>query len=263
MFNPWVIPIGFAGGILAGYLGIGGGPIFVPTLFFFMASVTPENLIPKVSVATSSGAIVFTAIASSLRHLQLGHVEVGLFIRLAIGALIGGFFGGYAVRIMPPQVLTAVISVVLFLAALRMVTSMERHEKHLKGMKLWWLTPAGIGIGVLSATVGIGGGIMAVPILAGVLCLRTKKAAGTSAAFTLALAVSSVIGHIFWGQGVDGLPKGSLGFVNVPFALMLGLPAAGGAIVGAGLHRRFEPKFFRWIFAAILVLVASKIAFFD
>lgn len=262
MFNLWVIPIGFAGGILAGYLGIGGGPIFVPTLFFFMASVTPENLIPKVSVATSSGAIVFTAIASSLRHLQLGHVEVPLFARLAVGALIGAFFGGFIVRVLPAQVLTAVIAVVLFLAALRLITSKEKDEEQLK-CRLWWLTPVGIFIGAVSATVGIGGGVMAVPVLACVLCLRPKKAAGTSAAFTLALAVSSVIGHIFWGQGVDGLPKGSLGFVNVPFALMLGLPAAGGAIVGAGLHRRFEPKFFRWIFAAILVLVASKIAFFD
>jgi uncharacterized membrane protein YfcA len=261
--NLLLIPIGFAAGIFAGYLGIGGGPIFVPILFFALANRCPEEVLPKISVATSNGAIIFTGIGSAVRHWQLGHVEIEYFLRLALGALIGAFFGGYIISVLPSQMLTSLIAVVLFLAAVRVATAKERSFKNLSDRNFWWLTPAGILIGAISSTVGIGGGILSVPILAGVVGLRTRNAAGTSSAITFVLSLGSLIGHIYWGKDFTELSRGFVGFVNIPYALMLGVPAAVGAVLGAGLHKRFEPKFFKWIFAAVSAVVAGKIAFFD
>ncbi len=143
-----------------------------------------------------------------------------------------------------------------------MLNSKEVPDSHLREMKLWWLPFVGVFIGLISSTVGVGGGIFVVPFLAGVIGLKTKNAAGTSAAMTVVVSSSSVLGHIFWGRGVPGLIEGCAGFVFVKYALLLGMPAVFGALIGAGFHKKFEPKVFKWIFAALLIAVAIKIAIF-
>ena len=262
MIEYLLVPIGFVAGILAGYLGIGGGGMFVPVLFFFIAGNCPNDLLPKLSVGTSKGAIIFTAVAGAFRHWQLDHINWRFWGRLALGASIGAFFGGIIVRSIPGGTLTYIISAVLILAAVRMLNSKEVSESHLREMKLWWLPYVGVFVGLISSTVGVGGGIFVVPFLAGVIGLKTKNAAGTSAAMTVVVSSSSVLGHIFWGRGVPGLPDGCAGFVFVKYAFLLGIPAVFGALIGAGLHNKFKPKVFKWIFAALLITVAIKIAFF-
>lgn len=227
-----------------------------------MAGLCPKGLLPKLSVGTSKGAIVFTAFAGATRHWQLDHIKWRFWTKLAVGALLGAFFGGLIVRTLSGRTLTYVISAVLLLAAVRMLNSKEIPDRHLREMSLWWLPLAGVFIGLISSSVGVGGGIFAVPLLAGMIGLKTKNAAGTSAAMTVVVSSSSVIGHIYWGQGVPGLPEGSAGFVYVKDALLLGIPAVFGALIGAGLHKKFEPRIFKWIFAALLVAVAIKIVLF-
>jgi len=257
-----LVPIGFTAGILAGYLGIGGGGIFVPILFYCLAGTCPDDLIPKLSVGTSKGAVIFTGLAGAIRHWQLKHISFPVLVRLAFGAFIGAFFGGFVVKSLPGGVLTYAIAIVLFIAALRMITAKSSNRETAGQRALWWLPIAGLSIGLVSAAVGIGGGIFAVPLMAGILGMETKHAAGTSAAMTVVVSSSAIVGHMFWGCGIPGRPVGSIGFVYLPDALALGIPAALGALIGAGLHKKFEPKVFKWIFAGLLIIVAVKIALF-
>ncbi|RKZ29392.1 hypothetical protein DRQ36_08815 [bacterium] len=257
-----LVPIGFAAGILAGYLGIGGGGIFVPVLFFCFSGLCSAELVPKLSVGTSTGAVLLTGLSGAFRHWQLGHIDLSFFLRISAGALVGAFFGGLVVCHLPADILRIVIGIVLFIAAFRMVTYAKRDDSSFNERKPWWLVPIGVVVGLIAATVGIGGGILAVPILAGILGLNTKRAAGTSAAMTVVLSVGAIVGHILWGQGVPGRPPGSFGFVVIADSLILGIPAAAGAAIGAGLHRKFEPNIFRVVFALLLVAVGIKIIFF-
>ncbi len=261
MESIFLIPIGFLAGILAGYLGIGGGGIFMPVLLFFLAGSCSLELLPKLSVGTSKGAIVFTGLAGAIRHWRLSHISIPVWAWLSPGALLGAFFGGLVIKKLPGGVLTVVIGIVLFIAAIRMVTLKFSSEEADYKKARWWLPLAGFVIGIVSATVGVGGGIFAVPLMAGVLGMKTERAAGTSSAMVVVTSTSAVIGHIFWGMNIEGRPPDSLGFVCIPEALLLGIPAAIGAMIGAGLHKKFKAGVFKWVFAGLLAIVAIRIVF--
>jgi len=258
----FLIPIGFIAGVIAGYLGIGGGGVFVPVLFYlcFLGNCAPD-LVPKLSVGSSIGAVVLTGAAGAIRHWQLSHVSAPILIKTAIGAVVGAFFGGLTVCYLPGNTLRIIIGIVLLIAAARMITNRTQYIGELGEKAPWWLIPAGVGIGIIAATVGVGGGILAVPFFTGILKLKTKRAAGTSAALTLILGLSAIVGHLIWGSGVPNRPPGSVGFVVIQNSLALGIPAAFGAVLGAGFHKKFAPKVFKIVFALLLVVVGIKMLF--
>lgn len=107
----------------------------------------------------------------------------------------------------------------------------------------------GIGLvaGVLSALMGVGGGILVVPALTVLLGFPIKVATGTSLVAITATALT--------GAAVYGL----LGYVDVGSALLLGLPAAVGVLFGAQLQQRLSGDTVQLAFAAFLVAVAGAL----
>ncbi len=227
-----------------------------------MASYCPVELLPKMCVGTSMGAVLLTSLAGAVKHWRLGHVSGGVWLRLSIGALVGSFAGGYIVRCLPADILKTIIGAVLILTALRMALSKKTGDGERQEDAPWWLVSMGIGIGVLASTVGIGGGILAVPLLIGLLGMRTKRAAGTSSAMTAVLSAGAIAGLMLWGGSVPGRPEGCIGFVSIGNALMIGVPGAIGAVLGAGLHEKIEPGIFKIVFVLFLIVVGLRIIIF-
>jgi uncharacterized membrane protein YfcA len=119
---------------------------------------------------------------------------------------------------------------------------------------------AGIGIGVLSAVVGIGGGSMTVPLLVwqGVAPVR---AVGTSAACGFAIAVASALGFVYGAHAVGAtLPPGSLGFVYLPAALGCAVASVLVAPLGVKLAHALSGDTLKRVFAAFLVLMGVAVA---
>ncbi|MCD6502304.1 sulfite exporter TauE/SafE family protein [bacterium] len=254
-----IILIGLFIGLLAGYLGIGGGAAYLPVLFYFLAPNCSAELLPKLCVGTSMGAVWLTSIAGTARHWRLGHISKTVWAKLSAGALVGSFAGGYIVRCLQGRILQTIIGAVLLLAAAKMAMSRGEKGKEAEERSPWWLVFAGLGIGLVASTVGIGGGILAVPLLVGFLGMRTERAAGSSAAMTAVLASGAMVGLMFFGGSVASRPNGSIGFVSVKSALLLGVPGAIGALLGAGLHGRLKPDVFKIVFALFLAVVGLKI----
>lgn len=248
-------------GILVGYLGIGGGVAFVPILFFIFAPRYSPDIVPKLAVGTSLGAVVFSTIAGTIRHWQLGHVVFKAFLMIAIGAVLGSFCGGLIVSLIPGAFLKRVIGAILITAAIWMVLYRPNYTGAEEGHPKWWLIPAGFAMGVIASTVGIGGGMFAVPILSIYIKLDPKHSAGTSSAIAFVLSVCAVVGHVFWGSKA-GMPEEAFGYVMVKEAVFLGIPAAIGAILGAGLHRKVKPAFFKYAFSLLLIIVGFRILIF-
>ena len=67
---------GLISGFIAGLLGVGGGIIIVPTIYFILLYLGyPSSYVMHVSVATSLGVIVFTSISSIRSHMKLNNVD--------------------------------------------------------------------------------------------------------------------------------------------------------------------------------------------
>jgi uncharacterized membrane protein YfcA len=118
-----------------------------------------------------------------------------------------------------------------------------------QGRERWLLLGAiGVGAGFFAALFGVGGGIVMVPLLIGLLAYDAHSATATSLAaiiFTSALgaAVYAWRGHLEWRE-----------------ALLVGLPAVAGLLVGLQIKERLSSRALTLAFAVVLVGVAVKLA---
>ena len=113
--NYWLVPIGgFFAGIASGLLGVGGGIINVPFLTYLGLPI-------HYAVATSSFAIVFTALAGALKHYAMGNVETQWLVLLVPGLIIGAQLGAGIARRTKASSLKKAFAIVMFLLALRMI----------------------------------------------------------------------------------------------------------------------------------------------
>jgi uncharacterized membrane protein YfcA len=117
---------------------------------------------------------------------------------------------------------------------------------------------AGLGIGAISALVGIGGGSMTVPLLVwrGVAPVR---AVGTSSACGVVIGLSAAAGYASAGH-VAGMPAASLGYVVLPAAIGIALASIAMAPFGVALAHRIRPVLLKRIFAAFLLAMAAVLA---
>ena len=102
----------------------------------------------------------------------------------------------------------------------------------------------GLVAGFMSALFGVGGGIVVVPLLILLLAYTPHVATGTSLA---AIAVTALAGTITFAVA---------GEVELAHALLVGLPAAAGATLGATLQQRVRARELSYLFAAFLVVIA-------
>jgi uncharacterized membrane protein YfcA len=122
------------------------------------------------------------------------------------------------------------------------------------------MTLAGGIIGLVSSWVGIGGGTLSVPFQT--WCnVGLHRAIGTSAAIGLPIALAGMVGYMLSGQAASGLPPWSLGFVYLPAFLAIALGSGLTAPLGARLAHRLPVARLKKIFAALLYLLAVRMAY--
>ena len=117
---------------------------------------------------------------------------------------------------------------------------------------------AGTVIGFVSSIVGIGGGSLTVPLLV-TNGIAPVRAVGTSSACGVVIALSSAVTYGSLSPSVD-MPIGSVGFVNVPVALLIAVASIMAAPLGAKWAHRLPAARLKQIFAGFLLLVAALLA---
>jgi uncharacterized membrane protein YfcA len=230
-------------GILAGLLGVGGGIVLVPVLdMAFGAAGVPVELRMHLAVGTSLASIVPTALSSARAHRRRSAIDHRVAGSWAVAVAAGAALGAWIASRVSGAVLSAVFGVVALLAGLRMIGGggADGGDAPRRPGSRKWL-PLPVGIGTVSAMMGIGGGTLSVPALMA-LGLPVHRAVGTSAWLGLWIALPAAAGFALSGWGRPGLPAFSAGYVNL-MALAVLLPATvlaapWGAKLAHGLSRR-------------------------
>ena len=157
---------GALAGFLAGLLGIGGGMVLVPALIFsFEAQGVSPSVLTHLAIGTSLASIVLTSISSVRTHHAQGGVDVELFKRLAIGLVIGSWFGAQIAHALPARTLQLIIGIFAVWTGLRMFRGSKPMAADAPTPSATELNIVGGVIGVASAIFGIGGGSLMVPYL--------------------------------------------------------------------------------------------------
>lgn len=248
-------------GILAGLLGVGGGIVIVPVLYFlFQTFGANADVSMFVAVGTSLATIIATSISSVRSHHKKGAVDWPLLKKWAPGVVIGVIAGTVFASFLEGQVLTVIFSILAFVVALRMLLSKNgaHFADGLPGQPLEFLFA--FIIGSLSVMVGIGGGSISVPILSA-YNYPMRKAVASASGIGLVIAVPGALGFIVAGWGASGLPVGSLGYVNLlGFAVIVPMTVL-CAPLGAKIAHNVNPVYLRKGFAVFLLLTSVKMMY--
>ena len=249
---------GLVSGTLAGLLGVGGGIVIVPILFaVFPLFGIPETIQMKLAVATSLATIIPTSIQSARKHYAKGAMDVALLRSIWPAMLAGVALGTFLAVYVKGEGLTAVFAVVALMVALNMgFTGVE--------FKITDSVPEGppraalgIGIGAVSAMMGIGGGTLGVPLLS-MFGAPIRSAVATASAFGLIISIPATVGFIWGGWSDPLLPPWSLGYVNlIGFALIA--PASILATPwGVHLAHTIPPLWLKRAFAVFLLITSLR-----
>lgn len=120
----WVVcgMIGFVAGTLGGLLGVGGGIVMVP------AFLNVLGMSARQAIGTSMGVILFTAISASLRHHQLGNLDLRVVVPVALLSMCGAYVGATLTSRVPERTLRMVFAAFLVVTAIDMFHRAWRME---------------------------------------------------------------------------------------------------------------------------------------
>lgn len=247
-----LLATGVVAGIIAGLLGVGGGIVIVPVLYYMFSGLgLDQDVLMHVAVGTSLATILATGTSSARAHWKKGSVDLDLLKRwwwaIALGVLGGATLAGNV----SGGTLTIVFGVVALLVSANMLFRRNGAAiaESLPGAPLKELM--GILIGGISVMMGIGGGTLGVPILT-LFNYPIRKAVGTAAAIGLIIAVPGTLMSIYFGLGAEGRPPLSFGYVNL-IGFILIIPASTlTAPLGAKIAHAIDPSKLKLVFALFL-----------
>ncbi len=246
----WFILIvtGLISGILAGLLGIGGGVILVPMLVTL-------GILPVQAVATSSLAILITAISGTIENYRQGYIDFKKVIYLGFPAIITSQIGVYFANLFAGYILLGAFAILLIINIflLELKQSLVGSEKDL--IQKPKISPfvarifTGSSAGILAGLFGVGGGVIMVPLQILLLEEEIKQAIQTSLAVIMITGLSSAFGHAL---------KGNVLFLE---GVILGI----GGLLGAQIGTRFLPqipdKYISLIFRGFLGILSLYMLF--
>lgn len=257
--------VGVLIGILSGLLGIGGGTIMVPV--FRLAF----GLSPLVSTATSLFTIIPTSISGAVSHLKGKTCVAALGVAMGVGGALTSPVGVWLASVSPAWLVMLAAALIIGYSAVNMLIKAAKApagkgaaparaaaegESHaapapsvppvpqLSRKQLLIGVAIGLGAGLMSGYVGVGGGFIMVPLMLSLIRIPMKLASGTSLIAILILAIPGTIENGIAGN-IDYLVGFSVAVGSIP-----------GAILGARLVKRVSERVLRFIFGGFLIVAA-------
>lgn len=249
---------GLVGGVLAGLFGIGGGAVLVPVLVEAFAILgIAEAVRIHLAVGTSLGIVLPTAIVSCRGHAARKAVDWRHLKQWAIPVLLGVALAGLLAARLSGEALRLVFAAIAFVVGIRSLFGFSswRLGSDLPGEP--WRSLHGAGIGLASALMGIGGGVInnTYMILYG---RPVRQAVATSSGLGLLVSVPGIIGYALAGWSESGLPPFSVGYVNLVGVLAIVPLTMIAAPLGVRLAHSLSPRLLEAAFGVFLLAVALR-----
>ena len=246
-------PVGF----FAGLFGIGGGLITVPFLFFIFETLNiDQSYIMHLAVGTSFSIIIPTSLASVLTHKKNNYVDINIIKTYIIFVIIGVLAGTVFAALIQTKALVLFFSVVVYFLGTYILLSSNKNINSKREFNLFSRIITGFASGFVSASMGIGGAVMNVPVLR-YFGYPIKKAIGSAAAIGLIIAIVGAIGFLISGSFLDSNLPLSIGFINIPAFLIFIPITTFMARVGANAIHKIDKTKVQSFFGIFLYVVGT------
>lgn len=247
-------------GTLAGLLGVGGGIVIVPVLYWLTeVALLPvaDDVALHFAMATSLLTIIPTSISSARAFHKKGSIDIKLFRSWAPFMAIGALIGGWLAANIDADALSGVFGCIALLVTINMLNPHSIILADAPPTSLRAQAAIAGPIGTFSAMMGIGGGTLSVPAMT-LLSFPVHKAVGTAALFGLVIAVPGIMGYAAAGQYISGLLRYSIGYINVPAALIISTATFIFAPQGVKIAHRLNARGLKIAFALFLGISGVK-----
>jgi len=246
-------------GFMAGLLGVGGGIIMVPALYYAF-TVLDFELATRMhlAVGTSLAIIIPTSIISTKTHMEYDAVDFKMVKSFGIFILLGVIAGTFLAVNLKTPTLVLFFSIFAFMVGLFFIFLREKLVENPKTISDIIKNISGIVIGFISVPLGIGGGSLMVPFMR-TFGYDIRKSIGTAAAVGFLISLSGTITMIMGGKIIDNINTPfSVGYINllgfavfVPVTMIM-------ARLGAKAVYKINKKLLSKIFGTFLLIVSVR-----
>jgi uncharacterized membrane protein YfcA len=233
------ILIGLVAGLLSGLFGVGGGIVMTPGLQVVLGAP------PIVALATPLPVILPTALTGAMTYRAAGEIDQRAAAWMIGPGVLASIAGALLTEFVDTHLLLVVTAALLAYQSVGILRgSRERHGPTLEATPSMFMG-IGLAAGFLSGLLGIGGGLVMVPMLAGWLGMPLKRALGTSLLAIVVLVVPGTITHAV------------LGHIDWALFLVITLGAVPGARLGATVALGTRERTLRLLVGGFLLVVAA------
>ena len=246
-------------GFMAGLLGVGGGIIIVPALYYAF-TVLDFELVTRMhlAVGTSLAIIIPTSIISTKTHMEYDAVDFKMVKSFGLFILIGVVLGTFLAVNLKTPTLVLFFSIFAFMVGLFFIFLREKLVENPKTISDIVKNISGIVIGFISIPLGIGGGSLMVPFMR-TFGYDIRKSIGTAAAVGFLIAISGTITMIIGGKIINNINTPfSVGYINLlGFAVFVPVTMV-MARLGAKAVYKINKKLLSKIFGTFLLIVSVR-----
>ena len=246
-------------GFMAGLLGVGGGIIMVPALYYAF-TVLDFDIITRMhlSVGTSLAIIIPTSIISTKTHMEHDAVDFKMVKSFGFFILLGVILGTFLAVNLKTPALVLFFSLFAFMVGLFFIFLREKLVDNPKKISDMIKNISGIIIGFISIPLGIGGGSLMVPFMR-TFGYDIRKSIGTAAAVGFLIATSGTVTMAIGGKLTSNVSTPlSIGYINLLGFLVFVPVTMIMARIGAKAVYRIDKKLLSKIFGIFLIIVSIR-----
>lgn len=242
----WLIPIGLMVGTIGTLIGAGGGFILVPVLLLLYPAEKPEFI-----TSLSLVVVFFNALSGSVSYGYMKRIDYKSGILFALATIPGAILGSLSVSYIPRRLFNAIFGILMIAASIylfsnkprevvkieertgsvtvRNLIDREGHEYNFSFNKVTGMTIS-LFVGYFSSLLGIGGGIIHVPMMVNLLNFPVHMATATSHFILSIMALTGTITNILDGKFTHGIHR----------TIYLSVGVLLGAQIGARLSKKIK-----------------------
>jgi len=232
---------GIGAGLLSGMFGLGGGIIIVPGLMFAL------GMDQRRAHGTSLAGVFLISLSSFFSYWTHDHIDWPVVLWLSIGSVAGSLVGAELLNRLSKRTLTLAFIGILVIAGIRMFFKIDAAgEMILNAPTAAWLVAIGLVVGALAGMLGIGGGLMTVPILVIFFHVAPALAKGTSLTVVIPTALSGTFQNLR-NKNTD-----------LTAAAIVSSTGIVTAIAGSWIAARMNDAVSNFLFAVLLIFIAGR-----
>lgn len=233
-------------GVGLGLLGSGGSILTVPALVYL------AHQDEKVAIASSLGIVAGISIVAAIPYARRGEIDLRSVVRFGLPGIVGTFGGAWLAQFVSARTQLELLAGVMVLAAVLMFRTQRAENQTRREHPTWMIALEGLGVGVLTGLVGVGGGFLIVPALVLLGGLPMRRAVGTS---LVIITLKSLVG---FAKYVDVLADLGLSIDWSVLALFTGFGVV-GSLLGGRVSSLVPQHALQRVFSGLLVLVGAGI----